>query len=549
LALVGSQFNPASREVKGDYSNFRLLCYVLVISRGLLTIQYLVVLFFTWRARYSKLFLPLGLMVAIYGIATAIFGGMTPAFRKKETGHTLVYLVWYAVMFLEAILVITISCCWRMLSFKKTHLMERMSLLTIIVIGEGAIGVTKTVGKIMGKHGLDVEGCFLIMCIIVILVLLWALYFDNFPHGHYGTIRQQVWSVLHFPFQLGIVGVVEGSQQVALARYVNKTATKVTKSLTLYCMKENLDGKKLQEKLEVLLEYFELDKKAETLGYHSIVQDSIYNLGNATGICSKQNAVKYTSFETWPEDLAIIDEGLANGVFVGLGMKLPLAKLEKYTPLDIAIKAWKIVYMYYWASFCTIVLCLIFFLFLTRRHKADLFDFTSIIFRFLVFGVGAAMMALLAAPVRLYNVISSPVILPICVILLFLILCVDKISALWCNYRLKKSGQPYALEYQEHEHHESHDEGHGEVHEKGHGHDDSANLDDLAKSARWSTHPASGPLTATSTEYHSPNQQGYVMDPLMSPPMMSPDPSGPHKRAPSGPSGYMPISGGQNYGA
>lgn len=48
--------------------------------------------------------------------------------------------------------------------------MERMSLLTIIVIGEGAIGVTKTVSRLMGKHGLDVEGCFLIMCIIIILV-------------------------------------------------------------------------------------------------------------------------------------------------------------------------------------------------------------------------------------------------------------------------------------------------------------------------------------------------------------------------------------------
>jgi hypothetical protein len=56
-------------------------------------------------------------------------------------------------------------------------------------------------------------------------VLIWALYFDNFPHGHYGTIRQQVWSVLHFPFQLAIVGVVEGSQQVALARYVIKNCT------------------------------------------------------------------------------------------------------------------------------------------------------------------------------------------------------------------------------------------------------------------------------------------------------------------------------------
>lgn len=550
LALAGSQFNPASRK-GGDNTNFRIMCYVLVISRGLLTIQHIVVLFYTWRAKYTKLYLPLGLMIGTYGIATAIFGGITPAFKKGVQAHTYVYLVWYAVMFIEAILVIGISSVWRMLSFKKTHLMERMSLLTIIVIGEGAIGVTKTVGKIMGKHGLDVEGCFLVMCIIVILVLLWALYFDNFPHGHYGTIRQQIWSLLHFPFQLGIVGVVEGSQQLALARYVSKNAQKVTKSLTQYCMKENLDGKKLADKLQILLAYFELDKKDSTLIYNDIVQISIDNLGNATGICSKANAAKYVTFADWPEDLMIVDQGLANGLFVGLGMKIPIDKLEKYTPLEVALKAWKIVYMYYWASFCTVILSLIIFLILIRRHKADLFDYTSIIFRSLVFGSGAAMMALLAAPVRLYNAISSPALLPICVVLLFLTLCVDKITSVFCNWRLLKSGQPYALEFHEEHHggHDEHEHEHGEVHDKGSSHEEH-NLEDLSKGPRWSE--ASGnPLV--STEYRSPSQQGYVMDPLMSPPMMSPDPSGPpgppHKRAPSGPGGYMPVSGGQNYGA
>ena len=108
--------------------------------------------------------------IAIYLVGTGAFAAMTPAFQAEDNTHHNVFVVWYIVMVLEAIGVIAISCFWRMLSFKKTHLMERMSLLTIIVIGEGAIGVTKTVSRIMGKHGLDVEGCFLIMCIIVTLV-------------------------------------------------------------------------------------------------------------------------------------------------------------------------------------------------------------------------------------------------------------------------------------------------------------------------------------------------------------------------------------------
>ena len=128
-------------------------------------------LYFTWKAKYSKIYLPLILMFAIYAVSMAAFAGMTPAFRIEEDhSKRLVYIVWYIVMVLEAVAVVTISCFWRILSFKKTHLMERMSLLTIIVIGEGAIGVTKTVSRMMGKHGLEVEGCFLIMCIIIILV-------------------------------------------------------------------------------------------------------------------------------------------------------------------------------------------------------------------------------------------------------------------------------------------------------------------------------------------------------------------------------------------
>ena len=114
-------------------------------------------------------------MFIIYALSMGAFAGMTPAFREGNQSRRHIYLVWYIVMLFEAVAVIAISCFWRMLSFKKTHLMERMSLLTIIVIGEGAIGVTKTVSRIMGKHGLDVEGCFLIMCIIVVLVLVWAL--------------------------------------------------------------------------------------------------------------------------------------------------------------------------------------------------------------------------------------------------------------------------------------------------------------------------------------------------------------------------------------
>lgn len=114
--------------------------------------------------------LPLGLNTLVYIIGAAIFAGMTPAFAKTSKIHTSIYWVWWIVLLLEGIFTIGISCIWRMLSFKKTHLIERMGLLTLIVIGEGAIGVTKTISKLMGKYGLDPEGSGLVLCIILVLV-------------------------------------------------------------------------------------------------------------------------------------------------------------------------------------------------------------------------------------------------------------------------------------------------------------------------------------------------------------------------------------------
>jgi low temperature requirement protein LtrA len=78
---------------------------------------------------------------------------------------------------LESIAVITISSFWRMLSFKESHMNERLSLLTIIIIGEGVIGVTKGIGKMWPTDSLPVAGVVVeILSIVVLLVRSPAVY-------------------------------------------------------------------------------------------------------------------------------------------------------------------------------------------------------------------------------------------------------------------------------------------------------------------------------------------------------------------------------------
>ena len=42
------------------------------------------------------------------------------------------------------------------------------------------------------------------------------LYFDWYSHKHFGSIRQQIWAFLHFPFHLALVLFMEGTAQLII---------------------------------------------------------------------------------------------------------------------------------------------------------------------------------------------------------------------------------------------------------------------------------------------------------------------------------------------
>jgi low temperature requirement protein LtrA len=53
------------------------------------------------------------------------------------------------VVVAEALAIIAISCVWRVVSFRHTHLVERIGLLTLIIMGEGIIGLATSVSTIL----------------------------------------------------------------------------------------------------------------------------------------------------------------------------------------------------------------------------------------------------------------------------------------------------------------------------------------------------------------------------------------------------------------
>lgn len=49
---------------------------------------------------------------------------------------------------IEGLAVLLIAMIWRIVSFKYSHIVERLQLLTLIIIGEGIIGMIKSVACI-----------------------------------------------------------------------------------------------------------------------------------------------------------------------------------------------------------------------------------------------------------------------------------------------------------------------------------------------------------------------------------------------------------------
>ncbi|KAH7125605.1 bacterial low temperature requirement A protein-domain-containing protein [Dendryphion nanum] len=215
FAVIGPQWKPG--QYIDDYKIYKAFGLILMASRLTLLCQYGVTLYHT--KRYSKTVTPLLMIMASTSIAAIMYGALTPAFPQVKYGadgavvdqKSNIYIAWYVIGISETILTVAVSCIWRVISFKGTHMVQRMSLLTLIILGEGIIVICKSISKIVKNDYLwtaTVVGQ--IIAAILIIYFLYMLYFDRIHEDHFGTIKQQIWSFLHFPLHTVLVLVLQG---------------------------------------------------------------------------------------------------------------------------------------------------------------------------------------------------------------------------------------------------------------------------------------------------------------------------------------------------
>lgn len=143
-----------------------------MLSRAWLALQYLVttILCASRKHRQHRLLLPLIVNTLFFLGVAGVFGGLLGGFGKLQTNLKGLLIGVYVTLTAEFFGSLLISIIWRKLSFRATHIGERLGLLGLIIIGEGVIGTTKTISRTMGKNGPTVAESSQIFCIILILV-------------------------------------------------------------------------------------------------------------------------------------------------------------------------------------------------------------------------------------------------------------------------------------------------------------------------------------------------------------------------------------------
>ncbi|KAL2061563.1 hypothetical protein VTL71DRAFT_6940 [Oculimacula yallundae] len=214
LAIVGPTFNPEAQV----QTAFQSLAIILMISRILLAFQYAAVLYDVWH--YQNTRVPLSLVVGANSIAAFVYFTTFLGF-KKDTPHNLTFIVWYFTAVIETAVNISISSRWEVLTFKGTHLIKRMSLLTLIILGEGIIAIAKSIATITEKEeAWNGALLFTIVTAVIIVYFTYMIYFDWMNREHFGSLREGLWAFLHFPFHLALVLLVEGAAQFIVWRKV-----------------------------------------------------------------------------------------------------------------------------------------------------------------------------------------------------------------------------------------------------------------------------------------------------------------------------------------
>ncbi|RDA90410.1 hypothetical protein CP533_1048, partial [Ophiocordyceps camponoti-saundersi (nom. inval.)] len=213
--LIGFTVVAPSFDLINQHANtFRTMSLLLMVSRVTLVVEYCGTL---WHVRkYSKAHRPMLYQISIHLASSIFYLGFSFSFYDGMRGSS--YMTWYFLPSAEALAVVLLAYWKPVLSVDKTHIMKRMTLLTVMIMGDNIAEIAKTIVTIVkSPESWDRITISVLTASVVTVYFILLTYFDWLRESFYlPPLRLQFWIVLHLPFHLALVFFTHGLTQFLL---------------------------------------------------------------------------------------------------------------------------------------------------------------------------------------------------------------------------------------------------------------------------------------------------------------------------------------------
>ncbi|EXU96235.1 hypothetical protein X797_010735 [Metarhizium robertsii] len=271
FVVVAPKFNPKDQ----DLDTMRAMSLILCFSRACLAVEYASTL---WHVRrYKKAHLPLYLQIGLHAAASAVYLGVT--FRFTSEKQSRVYMTWYFIAGGEAILSLLLSNLSPVASLTKTHLMKRMTLLTVMIMGEGIQQLAKEVVTIVkNPTAWDATTIGLVTAGTTTIYLVFLVYFDWLRDSFYlPRLRQQLWTSLHLPFHLALVLFMQGFTQYLLWSKITGQAERALDIADPFDDAKEMTSLKVRDSINASVQAFFQDYPPKILSTVETVNQALNN--------------------------------------------------------------------------------------------------------------------------------------------------------------------------------------------------------------------------------------------------------------------------------
>ncbi|KAJ5232490.1 hypothetical protein N7468_005446 [Penicillium chermesinum] len=416
FASAGTRFTTRVRD--DNVWVFQSLSLILGGSRLLLAVQY------TINAAYLRPY------PSLYRSVKGVFYTATVFFAFRRVPGTHIWTVWFVLFGVEMWTVMGLSCVFPGIEFQDTHLTVRMELLTLIIIGEGVIAVTRIVNKTVRPGGWTKWSFVHILGVTTNVYLLWQVYFDISPRHRFGEFAQQIWAQLHFPFHIALILLLEGSQILALTLDITLKLKYLAQTFAFVCETPRPSPEKAIDLIRSTIADMEIPFSRGATQEWKAISSLLEDLAHQP-LCPDRTEHGLASLQYNEFLFGDLMGNVTAALFSSMGITPTgagdISLLDSEELLQMCMKVLAFVYIYFFVVASLSMGLFSAFTLLARRHDERFYLGLSSSFRIILAIALASLISFAGHFPLAYAFMTSPVILYAFTMMLFSVLLVDRL--------------------------------------------------------------------------------------------------------------------------